>query len=154
SVYAGFKTAQIMQLEQTLVPGTSEVEQIRVGQTNYGFLAGASVDFSDNIHADVGGGYFQQGKFDLPDVAGQRVYTFGGSARVLLHPKDMPVPQSIDFSLYRNDPNKPMVIFKPESYTSGKTTWAASFEFSNLAQNLKDFDATGATKLQQARAAA
>jgi hypothetical protein len=66
----------------------------------------------------------------------------------------MPVPQSIDFMLYRNDPDKPAIIFKPEEYTAGKTTWAVSLEGSQLAQNLKDFDRTGATKLQPARAAA
>jgi hypothetical protein len=154
SIYAGFKTAQIVQVEQTLTPGTSEVEQIRVGQTNVGVLGGMGADLTDFLHVDLGGGYFQQGKFDLPDVAGQRVYTFGGSARILVHHKDMPVPQSIDFMLYRNDPDKPAIIFKPEEYTAGKTTWAVSLEGSQLAQNLKDFDRTGATKLQPARAAA
>ena len=154
SVYAGFKTAQIVEIEQTLAPGTSEVEQIRIGQANYGFLTGASADFSENVHVDVGGGYFQQGRFDLPDVVGQRVFTFGGSARLLVHHKDMPVPQSIDFQLYRNDPNKPMVIFKPEVYTPEKTTWATTLELSNLEQNLKDFEVAGATKLQAARAVA
>ena len=73
-----------------------------------------------------GGGYFQQGKFDLPDVVGKRVYTYGGSARVVVHHKDMPVPQSVDFLLYRNDPNKPLIIFKPEKYKPGKTTWSVS----------------------------
>jgi hypothetical protein len=154
SVYAGFKTASIVQVEQTLTPGTSEVEQIRLGQTNVGFLAGAAADAGDNVHIDLGGGYFQQGKFDLPDVQGKPVFTFGGSARVVVHDKDMPVAQSIDFLLYRNDPNKPQVIFKPEIYTPGKTTWSASVEYDNLFQNLKDFDTAGATKIQQARAAA
>ncbi len=154
SVYAGFKTATIVQVEQTLTPGTSEVEEIRVGQTNYGFLGGASADLGDNIHLDAGGGYFQQGKFDLPDVAGQRIYTFGGSARVVAHHKDMPVGQSVDFLLYRNDPNKPQIIFKPEKYERGKFTWSASLEGSNLVQNLKEFGAAGATGLQAARAAA
>lgn len=154
SIYAGFKTASIVQVEQTLAPGTSEVEQIRVGQTNLGVLGGASVDAGDWVHIDAGGGYFQQGKFDLPDVAGKPIFTAGFSARVIVHHKDMPVPQSIDFLLYRNDPNKPQVIFKPETYTPDKTTWAVSVEFSNLFQNLKDFDKTGVTKLQPARALA
>ena len=154
SVYAGVKTAPIVQVEQTLTPGTSEVEQIRVGQTNYGFLAGASADPFDMLHLDVGGGYFQQGKFDLPDVAGKPVYTYGVSARVVAHHKDQPVAQSIDFLLYRNDPNKAQIIFKPEIYTPGKTTWSVSGEFSNLFQNLKDFDTAGATAIQQARAGA
>ena len=154
SVYAGVKTAQIVQVEQTLTPGTSEVEQIRVGQTNYGVLGGASADPFDMLRIDVGGGYFQQGKFDLPDVAGKPVYTYGVSARVVAHHKDQPVAQSIDFLLYRNDPTKAQIIFRPETYTAGKTTWSVSAEFSNLFQNLKDFDAAGQTATQQARAAA
>ena len=154
SVYAGFKTATIVQVEETLTPGTSEVEEIRVGQTNFGVLGGAGVEAGDYVHVDVGGGYFQQGKFDLPDVKSQRIYTFGGSARVVVHAKDMPVPQSIDFLLYRNDPEKAQQIFKPEKYEEGKTTWAVSAEGSNLVQNLKDFNVAGATALQAARAAA
>ncbi len=154
SVYVGIKTAQIIQVEQTLTPGTSEVEQIRVGQTNYGVLGGGSVDPFNMLHLDVGAGYFQQGKFDLPDVAGKPVYTYGVSGRVVAHHKDQPVAQSIDFLLYRNDPNKAQVIFKPDVYTSGKTTWSASAELSNLFQNLKSFDTAGATETQQARAAA
>lgn len=153
-VYVGFKTANIVQVEETLTPGTSEVEQIRIGQTNYGFLGGGGVDIIDYIRLDLGGGYFQQGKFDLPDVAGEPVYTVGASARLAVHHPDFPVGQSIDFSLYRNDPNKPQIIFKPASYTEGKTTWAVTVEGSNLFQNLKSFETAGATELQSARAAA
>ncbi|MFT3776155.1 MAG: hypothetical protein QM820_63235 [Minicystis sp.] len=154
SIFAGFKTASIVQVEQTLAPGTAEVEQIRIGQTNIGALGGASVDITDWLHVDVNGGFFQQGKFDLPDVAGKAVWTAGYSGRVLFHDKDMPVPLSIDFLLYRNDPNKPQNLFRPEQYTSGKTTWLVSAEWDHLFQNLKDFDVTGATKVQQAHAAA
>ena len=46
------------------------------------------------------------------------------------------------------------MIFKPEVYTPGKTTWLVSAEFDELGQNLKDFDAAGKTKIQHARAAA
>lgn len=155
SLYAGFKTASIVQTELVLRGGGSnEVEAVKLGQTNYGFLGGGSVDIADMLRIDVGGGYFQQGKFDLPDVLGQPVYTFGQSARVVLHHKDMPVPQSVDFLLYRNDPNKPQVIFKPETYTPGKTTWSISIEEDVLLQNLASFETAGQTKLQPAIAGA
>ncbi|HSN99826.1 MAG TPA: hypothetical protein VLS89_16130 [Candidatus Nanopelagicales bacterium] len=154
SVYAGFKTATIIQLQQVLTPGTSEVEEIRIGETNYGFLGGGGVEVNDYLHLDGGLGYFQQGKFDLPDVAGEPVYTYGFSSRAVVHHPDMPTPQSIDFQLYRNDPNKPQVFFRPEVYTPGKTTWAVSLEYTNLFQHLKDFETAGATNIQQARAAA
>src|SRR5438045_2555579 len=54
NAYFGFKTATIVQVEQTLVPGTSEVETIRLGQTNYGFLLGGAADPTDFLHFDVG----------------------------------------------------------------------------------------------------
>ena len=115
---------QIVQLEQIAdAPATSDVEQINIRRPTSASSAAAASTSADYVHLDVGGGYFQQGKFDLPDVRGQSVYTYGGSARLVVHDKDMPVPQSIDFLLYRNDPNKPQVIFAPEVYTPGKTTW-------------------------------
>jgi hypothetical protein len=154
NVFVGFKTATIVQVEETLTPGTSEVEQIRVGQTNYGILAGGGADFHDYLRVDGGFGYFTQGKFDLPDVEGEPVYTLGGSLRLVVHDPDAPVAQSIDYLLYRNDPNKPQQIFKPEKYVEGQTVWSISAEGSVLGQNLKDFDVTGATKLQLANAVA
>jgi len=155
SAFIGLKTATIIQLEGKLEDdntGESNAEEFRVGQTNYGVLGGGSVDINDFVHVDVGAGYFQQGKFDLPDVEGKPIYTGGISGRVLIHDKTTPVPQSIDFALYRNDPNKPMVIFKPESYTPGKTTWSIAAEGTNLWQQLKNFDVAGATALQTATA--
>ncbi|WP_437630768.1 hypothetical protein [Sorangium sp. So ce854] len=154
SVFAGFKAASVTQLQRVLTPGTSEVEEIRIAQTNYGFLAGGGADLHPYVRADLGVGYFQQGRFDWPDVAGQPVYTYGASARVVAHTKNEPIPQSVDFLLYRNDPERPQIIFKPETYTPGKTTWAVSLEASNLYQNLKDFESAGVTTRQAARAAA
>jgi hypothetical protein len=154
NLFAGFKTAGIVQLQETLAPGTSEVEQIHLTQTNVGVLGGGAFDFGQYVHLDFGAGFFQQGKFDLPDVAGQAVYTYGGSARLVIHDRDTPLPQSVDLSLYRNDPNKPQVIFKPEVYTPGKTTWLLSAEIDQLFQHLKNFDVAGATAIQEARAAA
>jgi hypothetical protein len=45
-----------------------------------------------------------------------------------------------------------MVIFKPETYTPGKTTWSVALEGTNLWQHLKDFDVAGGTALQTAKA--
>ncbi|KYF75245.1 hypothetical protein BE17_23730 [Sorangium cellulosum] len=154
SVYAGLKIASLTQTQQVLLSGTSEVDQISIAQTNYGVLVGGGAELHPYVHADLGAGYFQQGTFDWPDVAGEPVYTYGASARIVAHKKGEPIPQSVDFLLYRNDPNRPQIIFKPETYTPGNTTWAVSLEASNLFQNLKDFESAGATTHQAARAGA
>jgi hypothetical protein len=153
-LYGGFKTATIIQPEQVLNPGgENDVETVRVGETNYGFLAGAGFDPLEQLRFDVGAGYFQQGKFDLEDVRGRPVYTYGGSGRIVVH-QNMPVPQSVDFLLYRNDPNKPLILFKPEKYEPDQFAWSVSAEVDYLIQHLKDFDQAGALKDQAARAAA
>lgn len=153
-VFGGFKTATIIQPEQVLNPsGENEVEVVRVGETNYGFLGGAGFDPHENLRFDVGGGFFQQGKFDLEDVRGKPVYTYGASGRVVVH-HNMPVPQSVDFLLYRNDPSKPLILFKPEKYDPSQFAWSLSGEVSALQQHLKDFDAAGAVKDQSAVAGA
>jgi hypothetical protein len=152
--FAGFKTATIVQPQQVLNPGgINDVETVRVGETNYGVLGGAGVNALDNLRFDVGAGYFQQGRFDLEDVRGLPVYTAGGSARVVYH-HDMPVPQSVDFLLYRNDPNAPMILFSPEKYNPKQVAWSVSAEGDVLSQHLKDFDKVGGTTNQLAYAAA
>lgn len=146
--FLGFKTATIVQPQQVLNPGgSSEVETVRVGETNFGVLAGGGFDPLENLRFDVGAGFFQQGKFDLEDVRGKSVYTYGGSGRVVFH-HNMPVPQSVDFLLYKNDPNKPLILFKPEKYDADQFAWSLSAEADVLGQHLKDFDVAGATKDQ------
>lgn len=152
--YAAFKTAQIVQPVQVLNPGgENDVETIRVGETNYGVMGGGGFDPTSFLRFDVGAGYFQQGKFDLEDVRGQPVYTWGGSARMIVH-DNMPVPQSIDFQLYRNDPMAPMTLFALPKYEPGKIAWAASVEGDVLVQHLKNYDVAGKTKDQPAFATA
>lgn len=152
--FVGFKTATIVQPVQVLNPGSeSDVEVVRVGETNYGGLTGAGVDVHQNVRFDVGAGYFQQGKFDLEDVRGKSVYTYGASGRIVVH-HQMPVPQSVDFRLYRNDPSAPMILFAPVKYNPGEVAWSASLEGSALEQHLKDFDRSGEVKNQLAKAAA
>jgi hypothetical protein len=152
--FAGFKTASIVQPTQILNPGgDNDVETTSVAQTNYGVLGGLGWDPLPFFRFDVGMGYFQQGKFDLDDVEGKSVYTWGGSARVVLH-HDMPVPQSVDFLLYRNDPMAPMTIFAPEKYDAHEQAWSVSAEVTQLEQNLKNFDVAGQTTNQGAYAGA
>ncbi|MDB4996533.1 MAG: hypothetical protein JWM74_3965 [Myxococcaceae bacterium] len=153
-VFGGFKTATIVQPEQVLNPGgEGDVETVRVGETNFGFLGGLGVDPLKNLRFDAGAGFFQQGKFDLEDVRGKSVYTYGGSVRAVVH-DNMPVPQSVDFKLYRNDPLAPQILFAPEKYKGDEVAWSVSAEGSLLQQHLKDFDVAGVVKNQSAYAGA
>lgn len=152
--FVAFKTATIVEPVQLLNPGgENDVETVRVGETNYGVLGGLGVDFTENVRLDASGGYFQQGKLDLEDVRGKPVYTVGGAARLVVH-ENMPVPQSVDLLLYRNDPNAPMTVFSLPKYTPEKVKWSASLEGDFLQQKLKDYDVEGATKSQLAYAVA
>lgn len=156
-VFGGFKTASIIEVQQRIAEGGSgegsTTDTVRVAETNYGFLGGFGADLVEMLHVDAGAGYFQQGRFEDPDVLGERVFTYGFSGRAVLH-QDMAVPRSADFLLYRNDPNAPLEQFKQEKYEPGKLAWAISAEATQLHQNLKDFDAPGKTDIQLARAAA
>jgi hypothetical protein len=152
--FAGFKTASIVQPTQILnAGGDNDVETTSVAQTNYGILTGLGWDPLPFFRFDVGAGYFQQGKFDLDDVEGQPVYTYGASGRVVLH-HNMPIPQSVDFLLYRNDPMAPMVLFAPEKYDAHEHAWSISVEVTQLEQHLKNFDVAGQTNMQGAYAGA
>ena len=152
--YVAFKTAQIVQPQIVLNPGgTGDVEVVRVGEANYGFLTGAGLDFTDTLRMDAGAGYFMQGRFDLEGVRGKPVYTYGASARLIFH-KQMPVPQSVDFQLYRNDPMAPMTFFAPEKYKPEELAYSISAEGDALMQHLKDYENYGATKDQLAAAGA
>jgi hypothetical protein len=151
--FVGFKTATIVEQVQILNTTESDSDNVRVAESNYGFLGGGGVDFTNFLRLDVGAGYFQQGKLDFPDVRGKPVYTYGASGRLVLH-HDMPVPQSVDFRLYRNDPSSPMLLFAPQKYDANEFSWSISAEASSLRQQLKDVDVSGATKTQAANAAA
>jgi hypothetical protein len=153
-IFGGFKTASIVEPLQILNPGsTNDLEVTNVAETNYGFLGGFGVDATKNLRFDGGAGYFQQGKFNLDDVRGRPLFTYGASGRVVVH-QDMPVPQSVDFLLYKNDPNAPMIMFKPEHYDPKQLAWSVSAEADVINQHLKNFDVTGDVKDQAAYAIA
>lgn len=150
--YVGLKTAQISE-PQAKTGNGENAEFTRVLETNYGFMGGFGVDFTEMFRIDGGAGYFEQGRFEPQGLLGKRVYTMGASARVVVH-DGMPVPASVDFQLYRNDPSAPMVLFRPETYKEGVTSWAVALEGSRLMQNVADFERPDATKLQPATASA
>jgi hypothetical protein len=111
-----------------------------------GLLAGAGVDITDMVRAEVNGGYFDRGSNELQDVLTEKVQLFGGSAQVAVH-DGMPVGSSIDYALYRNDPERVGRLFRQEEYPGG-LSWLVKAEATLIGQTLKDPEATGSTKVQ------
>ncbi len=131
----------------------SEVETVRVGETNYGVLGGAGSIRSRTCASTLAAASSSRASSTSRTSAASPVYTYGGSGRVVVH-QNMPVPQSVDFLLYRNDPAKPLILFKPEKYDPNQFAWSLSAEARFLQQHLKDFDAAGAHEGSVARSRA
>lgn len=146
SVYTGFKTASIV-VPLEVVTSSADIDVVRVEETQYGVLGGIGLRPTDMLRFDLSGGYFQQGRFDFPGVRGQPVYIFGGSARVVLN-QNLPPSTSIDMLLYRNHPDYPMQLFRPETYTPGQVSWMTSLEVTAIDQHLADIERAGATTFQ------
>lgn len=146
SVWAGFKTTGIV-VPLEVVTQSRDLEVVRVEETQYGALGGLSYRAGELFRFDLSGGWFQQGRFDLPGVRGQTVYLYGASARAVFT-KGLRVSQSLDMMLYRNDPTAPFVAFSPETFSRGGVQWAVSAEGVVLRQNLADIDTPGRTQEQ------
>lgn len=127
-------------------------ELLKEQETNYGFLAGAGFDILDTLRLEANGGYFQKGVNPEPQVLGQPVRARGASAQLVYH-VGQAVGSSIDFALYKNDPNKYINFFKPETYPGG-LTYTIALEGSFLQQTLANPDKFGETSLQNATASA
>jgi hypothetical protein len=109
-------------------------------------LAGAGIDLNDNVRIEANGGVFDRGKNETEDVLGEPVILYGASAQVAVH-DGMPVGSSVDYALYRNDPEAIARLFKKEEYPGG-LSWLVSSEATTIFQTLKDPSATGSTRTQ------
>ncbi|MBL8684546.1 MAG: hypothetical protein JNK05_35555 [Myxococcales bacterium] len=146
SAWGGFKTAQIVvPLEVQVMSG--DIDVVRVQETQFAGLGGVSVRPHEMFRIDASGGFFQQGKFDFPGVRGLPAYVFGGSVRAVVN-QGMPASTSIDMLLYRNHPDFPMQLFRPENYTPGRVAWNVSAELAVVDQHLVDVNAPGRTNFQ------
>ena len=121
-------------------------------EARLGFLAGAGVDVGPDkmVRLEVNGGYFNRGPNELQDVQTQDVQLFGGSAQIAIH-KGMPVTSSLDYKLYKNDPERIGRVFQPVVYKPG-VSWLVMSEATLLGQTLKDPEKTGSTKIQYGKA--
>ncbi len=125
-------------------------DEVKEEETVYGFLAGTGVDILDELRLEGGVGFFQLGVFPNRTILGKPFWAGGGSFQLVYH-VGIPIKTSIDFNLYKNDPEQMAAYFKPQKYNSG-FSWSAATEFSYLMQNLEDADNVGSTKIQSAMA--
>jgi hypothetical protein len=123
-------------------------------ETLYGVMGGAGVDVLPTLRIEANSGYFQKGI--IPGLANQGirapVNAAGVSAQVVYH-LGVPVGTSVDFRLYRNDPDVYQRFFAPEAYPGGFAI-SASLEQSYLVQTLEDPDVFAQTVPQRAQASA
>jgi hypothetical protein len=140
--YVGGKTALVLN------------DLILEKETLYGLMAGAGWDVLETLRLEAGGGYFQKGI--IPGLANQGirapVNSAGASAQAVYH-VGVPVGTSVDFRLYRNDPDVYQRFFAPEAYPGG-LSYSISLEGSYLSQTLEDPDVFARTVPQGATAVA
>jgi hypothetical protein len=98
------------------------------------------------VRVELNGGYFDRGDNELQDVQDQEVKLYGASAQVALH-HGMPVTSSLDYKLYKNDPERIGRVFQLPVYKPG-LQWLVMSEATVLGQTLKDPAMTGSTKVQ------
>lgn len=113
----------------------------------WGFLGGVGWD-NGFIRAECNGGLFRRGLNPNNSVIGDPVDSVGLSIQLGLH-KGLSIGKSIDFALYKNDPNEIVSFFKPEEYGTG-LSWVAAMEFTNIYTRLEDADKPGSTVYQRA----
>ena len=131
-IFGGMKTAF---LEKRITPEQIEEETAYAALGGFGFRVGG-------FQIEGGGGFFDKGTFSNPGVKGEPVYFYGFSGQIS-YSYGIPVGVSIDFRLYKNDPDMPMKFFKPEKYEPGKFSFMIASEFSyvvNLLQNTDKLD--------------
>lgn len=128
-LFTGVKTAFL----QKLVTSELIEEEVAVGVLGgLGFRA-------YGFQLEVGGAFFEKGTFAITELRGEPVYFYGVSSQIS-YSYGMPIGVSIDFQLYRNDPQLPMKFFRPEQYTEGKFSFAIGAEFSYVVNELQNAD--------------
>jgi hypothetical protein len=139
--FLGLKTTQI----QEHIGDTMQTEMV----TNYGVLAGMGVDVH-GFRAEVNGGFFNRGVFAHEGVRGEPMQGYGVSYQIGYH-RGMAIGTSIDFALYRNDPDLETKFFKPEEYGEGLSL-VIKHEGSFLFHTLEDPERYATTVVQDAMA--
>lgn len=126
----------------TVLLDSATAEQV----AKLGFLGGAGLDVSPMLRLEVNGGFFNRGSNELEDVNTEDVQLYGVSVQGAAH-DGMPVSSSIDYKLYKYDPERIGRVFQKTKYPGG-TSWLAMAEATYLAQTLKHPERSGSTTVQ------
>ena len=137
-VFVGAKSAVVLDRS------TAEEEAVLAA------LFGAGVDVNEHLRIEGNGGYFDRGGNELQDVITEKVRLYGASLQVAVHDRE-PVTSSVDYKLYRNDPERAYHMFAPEEYPGG-LSWLVAAEGTVLGQTLKDPEVSGGTTTQIGKA--
>lgn len=141
-VFTGAKTVRLLN------------EEIHELQTYYGILGGFGQSITNWVMIEANGGFFQRGAFppqgEDSNIGGLTVEAYGASTRLTVH-KGLPVGHSVDFRLYKNDPEVARQMTSPAKYDSG-VSFSMSGEYTYLTQTLLDWDDSETTVLQPAMA--
>lgn len=113
----------------------------------WGILGGGGWD-NGFVRAELNGGFFRRGLNPNNSVVGDPVDSAGISIQIGLH-QGLNIGKSIDFALYKNDPNETVNFFKPEQYGRG-LSWAIATEFTNIYTRMEDANNPGSTVYQRA----
>ena len=111
-------------------------------ETQYGVLWGGGLN-AGPFFFDANGGFFDRGHFDIQEHLESTLFAFGGSAQLGLRFGDE-VGQSVDFRLYRNDPDAMSGATEQIEYSPGAHFYVAS-EFSAIGQTAIDFENSSST---------
>jgi hypothetical protein len=122
-------------------PGTFVVLENR-----YSVMGGVAFDlFDQRLRIDAGGGYFQQARlFGLPGYATTTLGAAAAVARIAWR-RELALEESIDTTLYGNDPNLPLRYFGTPDYVPGQLAYFVSVEGVAVSRTLADSDAVGET---------
>jgi len=111
-------------------------------ENQYGLLWGGGLR-AGPLFFDANAGLFDRGHFDIQSQLDSTIYAGGGSAQIGLRFGDE-IGESVDFRLYRNDPDARDAASEQIEYTPGvHFLWGT--EFSGIAQTAIDFEDSGST---------
>jgi hypothetical protein len=136
--YVGAKTARTQAFVED--PGSPEQNE---NEAVYAVLVGAGYQITENLLAEVGGGWFEKGSIPIERaVKGEKLNLVGGSAQ-LVWSDGVKSTRSVDTKLYRNNGE---ATLRKRSLEPRPTGYLVSTELNMTSQTLEDSDKLGQSK--------